>query len=107
MASLFEYEREAIRVRARRVDQQGRETEMRKFSVDPNITSFEVLQSILSRAFELPAGEMAVSYRQPGQAGEPGWAPLLSDWDLDTAILGSAEQAAAKTSRLTAGEPGS
>ena len=40
MASLFEYEKEAIRIKARRVDR-GQE-EQRKFSVDPNITSFEV-----------------------------------------------------------------
>ena len=65
MASLFEYEKEAIRIKvkvlisnafipgiivllkARRIDT-GKE-EYRKFSVDPNITSFEVLQSILCR----------------------------------------------------------
>ena len=41
MASLFEYEKEAIRIKARRVDR-GQE-EQRKFSVDPNITSFEVV----------------------------------------------------------------
>lgn len=40
MASLFEYEKEAIRIKAKRVDR-GQE-EQRKFSVDPNITSFEV-----------------------------------------------------------------
>jgi len=45
MASLFEYEKEAIRIKAKRVDK-GKD-EYRKFSVDPNITSFEVLQSIL------------------------------------------------------------
>ena len=68
MASLFEYEKEAIRIKvierkkiagevkhenylqhfqARRTD--STKDEYRKFSVDPNITSFEVLQSILCR----------------------------------------------------------
>jgi len=88
MASLFEYEKEAIRIKARRVDR-GQE-EQRKFSVDPNITSFEVLQSILCRAFELPPTDISISYRSPGPGGDV-WLPMLSDWDLDTAILGSAD----------------
>ena len=67
MASLFEYEKEAIRIKVTEKDEmrlievkpehfyfQARRTdstkdEYRKFSVDPNITSFEVLQSILCR----------------------------------------------------------
>jgi len=88
MASLFEYEKEAIRIKAKRVDR-GQE-EQRKFSVDPNITSFEVLQSILCRAFELPPTDISISYRSPGPGGDV-WLPMLSDWDLDTAILGSAD----------------
>ena len=88
MASLFEYEKEAIRIRAKRVDR-GQD-EYRKFSVDPNITSFEVLQSILCRAFELPPSDISIAYRSPGPGGDL-WLPLLSDWDLDTAILGSKE----------------
>jgi hypothetical protein len=31
---------------------------VRKFSVDPNLTSFEVLQSILCRAFELTTSDI-------------------------------------------------
>lgn len=90
MASLFEYEKEAIRIRARRVNGSGNQDEYRKFSVDPNITSFEVLQSILCRAFELSSTDISISYRSPGPGGEV-WLPMLSDWDLDTAILGSAD----------------
>ena len=64
--------------------------EYRKFSVDPNITSFEVLQSILCRAFELPSTDISIAYKSPGPGGEV-WLPMLSDWDLDTAIIGSAD----------------
>jgi hypothetical protein len=89
MASIFEYEKEAIRIKAKRVDR-GHD-EYRKFSVDPNITSFEVLQSILCRAFELPPSDMSIAYRTVDTQGQESWNSLLSDWDLDTAILGSAE----------------
>ncbi|XP_023339520.1 TBC1 domain family member 25 isoform X3 [Eurytemora carolleeae] len=89
MASLFEYEREAIRIKARRMDIEPEEC--RKFSVDPNITSFEVLQSILCRAFELPSGDISINYLHSDRTGKEVWTPLLSDWDLDTAILGSAD----------------
>jgi len=89
MAGLFEYEKEAIRIKAKRVDR-GHD-EYRKFSVDPNITSFEVLQSILCRAFELPPSDMSIAYRTVDIAGLETWNSLLSDWDLDTAILGCAE----------------
>jgi len=90
MASIFEYEKEAIRIKAKRVDR-GHD-EYRKFSVDPNITSFDVLQSILCRAFELPPSDISIAYRAVDGEGQETWNSLLSDWDLDTAILGSAEQ---------------
>jgi len=89
MASLFEYEKEAIRIKAKRVDK-GKD-EYRKFSVDPNITSFDVLQSILCRAFELPPSDISIAYRTFDKDGKEIWNSLLSDWDLDTAILGSAD----------------
>ena len=50
MASLFEYEKEAIRIKAKRVDR-GQE-EQRKFSVDPNITSFEVYQHAVNNSHD-------------------------------------------------------
>ena len=45
------------------------------------------------RAFELPPSDISISYRSADRGGgqEPAWNPLLSDWDLDTAILGSAD----------------
>lgn len=60
--------------------------ELRKFSVDPQITSFEVLQSILAKAFDLK-GEFAICYRVYDVNGHETYMPLLSDWDLDAAFL--------------------
>ena len=37
--------------------------EYRKFSIDPNITSFEILQSILCRAFEIRSADIGITYR--------------------------------------------
>ena len=89
MANLFEYEKEAIRIKAVRMDVEGEEC--RRFSVDPNITSFEVLQNILCRAFEFPSTDITIKYLHRDRNGKDVWSPLLSDWDLDTAILGSAD----------------
>ena len=91
MANLFEYEKEAIRIKAVRMGENGGEEE-RRFSVDPNITSFEVLQTILCRAFEFPSTDISIKYlHRDSRKGKDVWSPLLSDWDLDTAILGSAD----------------
>lgn len=60
--------------------------EWRKFSVDPEITSFEVLQSILAKAFDLK-GDFTICYRLLDVSGHEVYAPLLSDWDLDAAFL--------------------
>lgn len=60
--------------------------EFRKFSVDPQITSFEVLQSILAKAFDLK-GEFTICYRVEDVNNRETYLPLLSDWDLDAAFL--------------------
>lgn len=99
---MFEYEKEAIHIKARRVDTATEE--FRKFSVDPNITSFQVLQSILARAFELPGAEMSIRYLHR-EGGTEMWQPLLSDWDLDTAVLGSAEQDLMLQVSVLSGDP--
>ncbi|KAJ4436482.1 hypothetical protein ANN_16513 [Periplaneta americana] len=60
--------------------------EYRKFSVDPQITSFEVLQSILAKAFDI-RGDFTVCYRAFDDYGQETYLSLLSDWDLDAAFL--------------------
>ncbi|KAG8263204.1 hypothetical protein J6590_038093 [Homalodisca vitripennis] len=60
--------------------------EYRKFSVDPQITSFEVLQSILAKAFDIK-GDFTVRYKVCDDYGQETYLSLLSDWDLDAAFL--------------------
>lgn len=60
--------------------------EFRKFSVDPQITTFEVLQSILTKAFDIKT-DFTISYRLYDMYGNEMHMPLLSDWELDAAFL--------------------
>jgi hypothetical protein len=102
MSGVFGYSREAVRVKVKvnRLWSQfvcennsnlqkcegSQPSEFRKFSVDPQITSFEVLQSILAKAFDLK-GDFAICYRLFDVNGHETYMPLLSDWDLDAAFL--------------------
>ncbi|KAJ8964423.1 hypothetical protein NQ317_014536 [Molorchus minor] len=85
MSGVFGYSREAVRVKVKKCEG-SQPPEMRKFSVDPQITSFEVLQSILAKAFDLK-GDFAICYRVYDISGHETYMPLLSDWDLDAAFL--------------------
>ncbi|CAB3377490.1 Hypothetical predicted protein [Cloeon dipterum] len=89
MAGLFDYSKEAVRVKAKKCDGDA-EPEWRKFSVDPQITTYEVLRSILAKAFELRR-DFSVSYRVIDDLGQETFLPLLSDWDLDAAFLGACD----------------
>ncbi|KAJ8970685.1 hypothetical protein NQ314_001066 [Rhamnusium bicolor] len=98
MSGVFGYSREAVRVKVRKCEG-NQPPEMRKFSVDPQITSFEVLQSILAKAFDLK-GDFTICYRVYDVNGHETYMPLLSDWDLDAAFL-----KAHNTSVVTNSEP--
>jgi hypothetical protein len=91
-STLFEYDCDAVRVHAKRTHPKTGVAEQRKFSVDPNLTSYGILKSILARAFDLgddstASAEFVVYFASP----DGDWMPMLSDWDLDVAILSSAE----------------
>lgn len=68
-------------------NEKGAAEEWRKFSVDPQITSLEVLYSILAKAFEVKS-DFGVSYQvlNPNTRSEE-LLLILSDWDLDAAFL--------------------
>ena len=83
MASAFEYEQDAIHVKAYYISSASKEEVHRKFSVDPNLTTYEVLRTILSRAFDLKQDDFRLNYFSVDQQT----LPLLSDWDLDSAIV--------------------
>ncbi|XP_037552952.1 TBC1 domain family member 25-like [Nematolebias whitei] len=66
--------------------------EFRSFAVDPQITSLEVLQHILIRAFELNGKRnFNVSYLSRDRSGVETYLSLLSDWDLDVAFMSAAK----------------
>ncbi|CAL1264889.1 unnamed protein product [Larinioides sclopetarius] len=83
------HSREAIRVKVKKCEGLLA-PEYRRFSVDPQITSFEVLQSLLARAFDIK-GEFSISYFARDEEGKDTYLSLLSDWDLDAAFLGSSD----------------
>ena len=83
MASAFEYEQDAIHVKAYYICSTSKEEIHRKFSVDPNLTTYEVLRTILSRAFDMKQDDFRLNYYSVDQQS----LPLLSDWDLDSAIV--------------------
>ncbi|KAJ8686517.1 hypothetical protein QAD02_022311 [Eretmocerus hayati] len=86
---MFGGPREAVRVKVKKCESRH-QPEYRKFSVDPQITSIEVLQSILIKAFDI-TGEFTVSYRVIDDIGEENYLPLLSDWDLDAAFISASQ----------------
>ncbi len=49
-------------------------------------TSYDTLRSLLSRAFDLNDHHFRLAYLCSGD-----WLPLLSDWDLDAAVLCASE----------------
>ncbi|CAH4006386.1 unnamed protein product [Pieris brassicae] len=82
---MFGYSKEAVRVKVKKCE--GKlQPELRKFSVDPQITSLEVLQSILIKAFDIKS-DFTLTYRTIDDIGQDVYLPLLSDWDLDAAFL--------------------
>ncbi|XP_014256585.1 TBC1 domain family member 25 isoform X2 [Cimex lectularius] len=89
MAQIFGYKREAIRVKVMKCE--GVLTpEYKKFSIDPQITSYEVLLSLLVKAFDIK-GDFSVCYKVFDDYGQETYLPLLSDWDLDAAFLSASE----------------
>uniref|UniRef100_A0A673YZU7 TBC1 domain family, member 25 n=1 Tax=Salmo trutta TaxID=8032 RepID=A0A673YZU7_SALTR len=66
--------------------------ELRSFAVDPQITSLEVLQHILIRAFELNGKRnFGISYLSQDRGGVEVYISLLSDWDLEAAFVSAAK----------------
>lgn len=59
--------------------------EWRKFSVDPQITSLEVLYSLLAKAFDIKS-DFSIKYKAYDPAGNEIFLAVLSDWDLDAAF---------------------
>ncbi|XP_074538487.1 TBC1 domain family member 25 [Halichoeres trimaculatus] len=86
-----EEERGVVRVKVKKCDG-TLPVEFRSFAVDPQITSLEVLQHILIRAFDLNGKRnFGISYLSRDWSGTEMYLSLLSDWDLDVAFLSAAK----------------
>ncbi|XP_030560511.1 uncharacterized protein LOC115762449 [Drosophila novamexicana] len=79
------YPREAVRVKVKKCEA-ARPPEWRKFSVDPQITTMEVLYSLLAKAFDIKS-DFSIKYKAFDPAGNEIYLAVLSDWDLDAAFL--------------------
>lgn len=86
-----EEERGVVRVKVKKCDGML-PVEFRSFAVDPQITSLEVLQHILIRAFDLNGKRnFGISYLSRDRSGTEMYMSLLSDWDLDVAFVSAAK----------------
>lgn len=86
-----EDERGVVRVKVKKCDG-ALPLELRSFAVDPQITSLEVLQHILIRAFDLNGKHnFGISYLSRDQNGAEVYLSLSSDWDLDMAFVSAAK----------------
>ncbi|XP_028923031.1 TBC1 domain family member 25 isoform X1 [Ornithorhynchus anatinus] len=84
-------EREVVRVRVKKCDGIV-QPEFRTFAVDPQITSLDVLQHILIRAFDLNGKKnFGISYQGRDKQGQEAHLPLMSDWDLSTAFASASK----------------
>ncbi|XP_059189694.1 TBC1 domain family member 25 [Centropristis striata] len=86
-----EEERGVVRVKVKKCDG-VLPVEFRSFAVDPQITSLEVLQHILIRAFDLNGKRnFGISYLSRDRSGAEMYTSLLADWDLDVAFVSAAK----------------
>uniref|UniRef100_A0A3P8S940 TBC1 domain family, member 25 n=1 Tax=Amphiprion percula TaxID=161767 RepID=A0A3P8S940_AMPPE len=86
-----EEERGVVRVKVMKCDG-VLPVEFRSFAVDPQITSLEVLQHILIRAFDLNGKRnFSISYLSRDRSGADVYLSLVSDWDLDVAFVSAAK----------------
>uniref|UniRef100_A0A096LRT9 TBC1 domain family, member 25 n=1 Tax=Poecilia formosa TaxID=48698 RepID=A0A096LRT9_POEFO len=86
-----EEERGVVRVKVKKCDG-ALPVESRSFAVDPQITSLEVLQHILIRAFDFNGKRnFSVSYLSRDRSSVEMYLSLLSDWDLDVAFMSAAK----------------
>ncbi|XP_071484889.1 TBC1 domain family member 25-like [Diadema antillarum] len=81
--------RDAIRVQVMKCSGLH-QPEYKSFSIDPEITSFDMLQLLLMQAFQLKMG-FTITYLSHDDSGHEVYLSMLSDWDLDAAICGASD----------------
>lgn len=80
--------REVIRVHVKKCDGLM-QPETKKFSIDPQITSFEMLQNLLAKAFDIQC-DFTISYLSQ-DGGQEVYLSMLSDWDMDAAFQNASD----------------
>ncbi|KAL4226691.1 hypothetical protein ACF0H5_014671 [Mactra antiquata] len=80
--------REVIRVHVKKCDGLM-QPESKKFSIDPQITSFEMLQNLLAKAFDIQS-DFTISYLSV-DSGQEVYLSMLSDWDMDAAFQNASD----------------
>ncbi|KAM6474782.1 TBC1 domain family member 25 isoform 2-T2 [Liasis olivaceus] len=86
-----EEEHEVVRVRVKKCEG-FLQPEFRTFAVDPQITSLDVLQHILIRAFDLSGKKnFTISYLSRDKQNQEMYLSLMSDWDLGMAFAGASK----------------
>ncbi|XP_022299236.2 uncharacterized protein LOC111108042 [Crassostrea virginica] len=81
--------REVVRVKVKKYEG-FMQPESKKFSLDPQITSFEMLQHIIASAFNIK-GDFTMSYLVQDDYGKEIYLSMLSDWDMDAAIQSASD----------------
>ncbi|XP_061187762.1 uncharacterized protein LOC133195824 [Saccostrea echinata] len=81
--------REVVRVKVKKYES-FMQPESKKFSLDPQITSFEMLQHIIASAFNI-RGDFTMSYLVRDDYGQEIYLSMLSDWDMDAAIQSASD----------------
>ncbi|XP_060595681.1 uncharacterized protein LOC132749798 [Ruditapes philippinarum] len=80
--------REVIRVHVKKCDGMM-QPESKKFSIDPQITSFEMLNNLLAKAFDIKS-DFTISYLSQ-DGGQDVYLSMLSDWDMDAAFQNASD----------------
>ncbi|BHF60228.1 hypothetical protein SprV_0100319100 [Sparganum proliferum] len=82
-------ERECVRVKLKFSSGDGSQSYC-QFSVDPKLTTYDVLVELISRRFEV-SRDFKISYLVMDKYGEQSLLPLQTDLDLDAAIFASSD----------------
>ncbi|ELU01425.1 hypothetical protein CAPTEDRAFT_178211 [Capitella teleta] len=77
--------KEVVRIKVKKCDGMI-QPEYKKLCVDPQITSFDMLQRLLAKAFNIQQ-DFTISYLARDDFGREVYLSLLSDWDIDAAFL--------------------
>uniref|UniRef100_A0A0P4WA70 Rab-GAP TBC domain-containing protein n=1 Tax=Scylla olivacea TaxID=85551 RepID=A0A0P4WA70_SCYOL len=83
--------RDAVRIKVIQHSECEVDSQCCRFSVDPELTGYEVLRNLIARAFDLKGDYQTCYLARDDRFPEACWVPLLSDFDLEMAFVKSAD----------------